>query len=210
VTVLSIAAAGSIAAVLAVGAAGCTGNAETGDSAAVSAAVAGASDSSAMPRDDDTVPRASGPPRKPSKGMPIRPAPGPDTLRGVVRVVGADIDARPVLRPNGGGPQVALLGAHAATLSRLSGTDVWVSGKRNGTRGIDVGRFLVRSVSGVPAIDGTLIARDGGFAIMTTADHAEHPIVNPPAALRSHVGARVWITGPLETGAVTFGVISDR
>jgi hypothetical protein len=156
------------------------------------------------------MPTAGMPPARPSNAMSVRPAPGADTLRGVVRVVGAAIDARPVLRPNGGGPQVTLLGVQAAILSRLSGTDVWVSGKRDGARGIDVDRFLVRSVSGVPAMDGTLIARDGGFAIVTTADHTEHPIVNPPAALRSHVGARVWVTGPLETGAVTFGVISDR
>jgi hypothetical protein len=135
---------------------------------------------------------------------------GADTLRGIVRAVGAGIDARPMLRPNGGGLQVTLLGNQAAALERLSGADVWVSGKRSGTRSINVDRFLVRSVDGVPAIDGTLIARDGGYAIVTTADHAEHPIVSPPAALRSHVGARVWITGALETGAVTFGVISDR
>ena len=175
----------------------------------MSTAESDSSDSSSM-SSGDTMPTAGVPRAKPSNALSVRPAPGADTLRGVVRVVGADIDARPVLRPNGGGPQVALLGVQAATLTRLSGTDVWISGKRNGTRGIDVAHFLVRSVSGVPAIDGTLIARDGGFAIVTTADHAEHPIVDPPAALRSHVGARVWITGPLETGAVTFGVISDR
>lgn len=203
-----LAAAGSIAAVLAAGAAGCAGKAARVDSASTTTAESDTSDSSSM-SSGDTMPTAGIPPARPPSALSVRPAPGADTLRGVVRVIGADLDARPMLRPNGGGPQVALLGASAATLSRLSGTDVWVSGKRNGARGIDVNRFLVRSVSGFPAIDGTLIARDGGFAIVTTSDHAEHPIVNPPTALRSHVGARVWITGPLETGAVTFGIISE-
>ena len=141
--------------------------------------------------------------------MSIRPAAGMDTVRGIIRVVGNAADEQVIVRPNDGAA-VTLLGSQSAVLGRLSGVDVWISGKRDGAKRMTVDRFLVRSVDGVPAIDGTLIARDGGYAIVTTADHAEHPIVNPPAALRSHVGARVWVTGALETGAVTFGVISDR
>jgi hypothetical protein len=124
--------------------------------------------------------------------------------------VGSAIDEHVVVRPNVGGTAVTLLGSQSSVLGRLSGVDVWLSGRRESERRMTVERFLVHSVDGVPAMDGTLVARDGGFAIVTTADHAEHPIVNPPAALRSHVGARVWITGSLESGAVTFGVISDR
>jgi hypothetical protein len=153
---------------------------------------------------------AGGRPGGPSNATSVRPAAGADTLRGIIRVVGSSADEQVVVRPNAGGVAVTLLGSQSPVLGRLSGVDVWLSGRREGERRMTVDHFLVRSVSGVPAIDGTLIARDGGFAIVTTADHAEHPIVNPPAALRSHVGGRVWITGPLETGAVTFGVISDR
>lgn len=203
-----IAATGSIAAVLAA-TAGCTGKPAKIDSASVSTS-AGATPDTSPTSSGDSIPTSDVPSGRPSNAMAIRPTPGADTLRGIIRVIGAGIDASPMLRPNGGGPQVALLGDHTATLSRLSGTDVWVSGKRSGTRGLDVDRFLVRSANGVPAIDGTLIARDGGYAIVTTSDHAEHPIVNPSAALRTHVGARVWITGALETGSVTFGVISER
>jgi len=146
----------------------------------------------------------------PSTATSVRPPVGADTLRGIIRVVGSAIDEHVVVRPNVGGTAVTLLGSQSSVLGRLSGVDVWLSGRRESERRMTVERFLVHSVDGVPAMDGTLVARDGGFAIVTTADHAEHPIVNPPAALRSHVGARVWITGSLESGAVTFGVISDR
>ena len=142
--------------------------------------------------------------------MSVRPAAGTDTVRGIIRVVGSEVDEQVVVRPSGGGAPVTLVGSQTSVLGQLSGVDVWISGNREGARRMTVDRFLVRSVDGVPAIDGTLTARDGGYAIVTTADHAEHPIVNPPAALRSHVGARVWLTGSLETGAVTFGVISGR
>ena len=153
---------------------------------------------------------AGGRPGGPSTVTSVRPAAGADTLRGIVRVVGSAADEQVIVRPDVGGSAVTLLGSQSAVLGRLSGVDVWLSGRREGERRMTVDRFLVHSVDGVPAMDGKLIARDGGMAIVTTADHAEHPIVNPPAALRSHVGARVWITGTLETGAVTFGVISDR
>jgi len=153
---------------------------------------------------------AGGRPGGPSNAASVRPAANADTLRGVIRVIGSAADEQVVVRPNVGGAAVTLLGSQSAVLGRLSGVDVWLSGRREGERRMTVDRFLVHSVDGVPAMDGTLVARDGGFAIVTTADHAEHPIVNPPAALRSHVGARVWITGSLESGAVTFGVISDR
>jgi hypothetical protein len=180
------------------------------DSANASAVVA--ADTSNTPHVNDSHPTGApsgGKPGGPSNALSIRPAAGTDTVRGIIRVVGSAPDEQVIVRPNGGGAAVTLLGNQLEALGQLSGVDVWISGKRDGRR-MTVDRFLVRSVDGVPAIDGTLIARDGGYAIVTTADHAEHPIINPPTALRSHVGARVWITGSLETGAVTFGVISDR
>jgi hypothetical protein len=40
-----------------------------------------------------------------------------------------------------------------------------------------------------------------------TADGRRVRLGNPPAALRDLVGARVWITGPTETGPNPYGVI---
>jgi hypothetical protein len=148
-------------------------------------------------------------PSGPGNALGIKPAQGADTLRGIVRIVGSAADEQVIVRPDAGGPMVTLLGDQATMLGRLSGVDVWVSGVRNSARSLTVDRFLVRAVDGIPAMDGKLVSRDGGVAIVTTADHAEHPIVNPPSALRARVGSRVWLKGTLETGAVTFGVIGD-
>jgi hypothetical protein len=137
----------------------------------------------------------------------VRPDPGVDTVRGTVSVVGTATDERVMIRPLGGGPAIPVSGPVAKTLLLVSGADVQASGRRDAAGAFDVREFVVRSVDDVPAIDGTLVAQDGGIAIMTT-DHTTHPIANPPPALRAHVGQRVWITGPLETGAVTFGVIA--
>lgn len=145
-------------------------------------------------------------PGGPSHATSIRPVAGADTLRGIVKVVGGGIDAHPVVAPHGGGATVTLTGPHAATLRKVSGTEVWITGSRQGAT-MTVDRFLVRAVNGVPAMDGTVTARDGGFALMITGEHVEHPLGHPPTALRSHVGHRVWITGPLESDALTFGVI---
>jgi hypothetical protein len=142
--------------------------------------------------------------------MSVRPAAGTDTVRGTIRVVGNAADEQVIVRPSGGGTAVTLLGSQSAALGRLSGVDAWISGKRDGAKRMTVDRFLVRSVDGVPAIDGTLIARDGGYAIITTADHAEHPIVNPPAALKGRIGQRVWITGDPQATIAAFGVIDEH
>ena len=156
--------------------------------------------SSATPAGRDAAPPSA----------PVQQSAGRDTLRGVVAVVGSEVDEHVVVRPDGGGPAVTVLGAHAAAIGRLSGADVWIAGAPGPMRGFTVTRFLVRSVDGVAAIDGTLARRGAGYAIVTTASGAERRIAKPPAALLTHVGARVWITGSLETGAVTFGVISER
>lgn len=143
-------------------------------------------------------------------GAPVQPAAAADTLRGVVAVVGSAVDEHVVVRPNGGGPAVTALGPQGATLGRLSGAEVWIAGTPAPMRGFHVTRFLVRSVDGAPAIDGTLARRGAGYVIVTTASGAERPVAKPPAALVTHVGARVWITGSLDSGALAFGVISER
>lgn len=143
-------------------------------------------------------------------GGPVQAAAGADTLRGVVAVVGSAVDEHVVVRPNGSGPAVNVLGPQAPALGRLSGAEVWIAGTPAPMRGFNVTRFLVRSVDGVAAIDGTLARRGAGYVIVTTASGAERSVAKPPAALITHVGARVWITGSLDTGALAFGVISER
>ena len=149
------------------------------------------------------------PSRSSSGDSTIVPSSAADSVRGIVAVVGTSFDSHVILRPAAGGRAVTLVGAQARTVGRLSGADVWLTGTRDDRGQITVSRFLVRSVDGAPALDGTLIAR-GDQLLLVTRDGKQHPIANPPPALREHVGARVWITGPLDKGPLTFGVIEER
>lgn len=129
-----------------------------------------------------------------------------DTLRGTPAVVGTDRFNQVTLRPAGGGKAVVLAGAQARMVGRASGADVWVAGTRRSDGQLEVSRFEVRAVDGVPAMDGTLEESAGQY-YLATADGRRHLVNNVPAALRTHVGERVWMTGTLEKGPVTFGVL---
>ncbi|HVZ79060.1 MAG TPA: nuclear transport factor 2 family protein [Gemmatimonadaceae bacterium] len=128
-----------------------------------------------------------------------------DTARGIVAVVGTERDRRVVLRQGPTRPSITLAGPLATTIARAAGADVWVSGTRAGNT-LTATAFLVRTVDGVPALDGTLVSADGQVALVT-ADHVRHVITNAPAALRQLVGARAWVTGDLAHGGVTWGVL---
>ena len=132
-----------------------------------------------------------------------------DTVRGIVAVVGTSFDSRVIIRPPSSARAVVVTGPQAPTVGKMSGADVLVSGTFDEHGQINASRFAVRSVDGVPALDGTLIER-GGRLLLVTRDGKQHAIQNAPAALRQHVGGRVWVAGSLEKGPVTFGVIEER
>lgn len=130
-----------------------------------------------------------------------------DTARGIVAVVGTSNESRVVLRPARGGRPVTLIGPMARNMGRLSGADVWAVGTGDEHGQLRVSRYVVRSVDGTAALDGTLIVR-GERLYVVTRDGEQHLIENPPAALKDQVGARVWVTGA--KGAVVYGVIEER
>jgi hypothetical protein len=113
-----------------------------------------------------------------------------------------------VLRPPGG-RQITLTGPLAKEIGVASGADVWVRGRRVDARTIEVSSYAVRSVDGVPAITGTLTA-DGDRLVLVSDDGRRHPIARPPAPLREHVGARVWITGDLASTITAYGVLRPK
>jgi hypothetical protein len=137
----------------------------------------------------------------------IAPVSAPtDTLRGMVAVTGAEPVTQVVLRL-GTGASVRLVGEQAAGLDRLSGAEVWIEGQQDpGNGAVTVGRYAVRSVDGAAVIDGTLVQEGAGLALLL-AGGARHKIASPPPALRNHVGARVWISGPPGAPPTAFGVI---
>jgi hypothetical protein len=159
-----------------------------------------------------TPPRGTGgartpPPPAPPGGAPAAAA-SSDTARGIVAVVGAVPITSVVLRPAAGG-QITLRGPLAREIGGASGADVWVRGRRVDARTIEVASYAVRSVDGVTAITGTLTA-DGDRLVLVTDDGRRHAIARPPAPLREHIGARVWISGDLGTAITAYGILRPR
>jgi len=66
--------------------------------------------------------------------------------------------------------------------------------------------FTVIAAKGQPATDG-MLADDAGALYIVTPDGRWHTLGHPPAELHAHVGARVWIAGPLDREPIAFGVI---
>ena len=130
-----------------------------------------------------------------------------DTARGIVAVVGAAPATRVVLRASGG--PLTLMGSLAKEISSASGADVWVSGRRLDDRTIEVTRYAVRAVDGVPAVSGTLAA-DGKQVVLISDDGRSLIVAQPPDALRKHVGARVWISGDLSGAINAHGLLRPK
>jgi hypothetical protein len=157
-------------------------------------------------RPSNPSPQSPATPPPPSDRRP--PTSASDTARGIVAVVGAVPITQVVLRPSFGRP-ITLTGALAREIGVASGADVWVRGQRVDARTIEVESYAVRSVDGVTAITGTLAA-DGDRLVLVTDDGRRHPIARPPAPLREHVGARVWISGDLGSTINAYGVLRPR
>ena len=130
-----------------------------------------------------------------------------DTARGIVAVVGAVPATHVVLRASGG--PFTLTGSLANEISAASGADVWVSGRRLDDRTIEVTRYAVRTVDGVSAVSGTLVA-DGGQLVLITDEGRSLVVAQPPDALREHVGARVWISGDLSGVINAHGLLRPK
>ena len=138
-----------------------------------------------------------------------------DTARGTVRRVGNEPRDALVLE-QASGSTLTLDGPGAALLRAVEGLEVMVAGRLTNERitrasprpigGLEVDHFTVRAADGRQAHDGILVTRDGSW-FLRMAKGGEQRIGAPPAALREHVGARVWIAGPLGGPPQTFGVI---
>lgn len=136
-----------------------------------------------------------------------------DTFIGTVQLAGPDSSASVSLLPtsaNGETYGLPIKLAGPPSLRSVSGLLVRVVGtqahdKRWPDR-VTVLRFTVIAAKGQPATDGTL-ADDAGALYLVTVDGRWHVLGHPPAELHAHVGARVWIAGPLDREPLAFGVI---
>lgn len=129
----------------------------------------------------------------------------PDSVTGTVAVTGTSFEKQIVLRPESGRPiRLTVTASDSSALSRMTGVEVRMIGKRNGDV-LEVEKFAAVRVAGLPVVDGVL-RNDGGRLVLDTSEGTIQ-LGNPPDALRGMVGARVWISGPLDKGPNTYGLI---
>jgi hypothetical protein len=127
-------------------------------------------------------------------------------VRGIVSVVGTDRDQHVMIARPGGGKRIEITGPVAALIQRVAGADVSVVGKMSGTS-LEAARFIVKTVDGDPALDGTLKV-EGSSLFLIQIDGTRTRIVVPPPPLMSLDGARVWITGDPSRAVASFGRIT--
>jgi len=128
----------------------------------------------------------------------------PDSLAGVVSVTGTAFEQHLVLRSGNSITTLSASTPDSAALSRMGGVEVLVVGRRTQNL-FRVERFTAVTVAGSAVVDG-FVRKEGDRLVLETT-HGTIPLGNPPTALRSMVGARLWIGGPLDKGPNTYGVI---
>jgi hypothetical protein len=126
-----------------------------------------------------------------------------DSLAGKVQVVGVQASPRIVLVRDGGAGTLTLVGP--PSLANVAGLRVGAVGRIEGAK-LSVSRFTVLEANGVPATDGRLLVQ-GDDLYLETADGTRHRLVQPSPKLRSQVGRRVWVAGPLDREPVAYGFI---
>jgi hypothetical protein len=147
-----------------------------------------------------------------------RPQPEDDaerTVRGVISVVGSAPQEAVLLTAEGAAP-VALVGEQARLLRPLAGLDVEVAARASqhaappsvvpGTALLDVQHFTVVAAHGSAAHDGILLLEDGAYMLRLRSGERV-PVGALPPVLQQHVGARVFLAGPLDRSPAVYGII---
>lgn len=128
----------------------------------------------------------------------------PSMLRGVISVTGTSFDQRIQIRIENRSTRLWASPADSAALVRLGGMEVETHGWLD-ERGMRVASFTAWSVSGSPVVDG--IVRLNGRDVSLETAKGLVALGNPPNELRTMAGARVWVSGSLEKGPNSYGVI---
>jgi hypothetical protein len=128
----------------------------------------------------------------------------PDWIMGTLSVTGTTFDQQFVLRGSGGVKRLRTTSGDSASLVRMGNVELLVRGA-DGAGEFTVVSFRALRVDGQPVVDGTL-RRDGERYYLETSD-GPLSINRTPTAFSTLVGARLWISGPLDTGPIVYGVI---
>jgi hypothetical protein len=138
-----------------------------------------------------------------------------DTVRGTLALLGNEPMSELRIIPVGGGAPLVLAGRQSALLRGLARLDVMVAGRMTSKRGaaggagvFTVDSFVVRAADGMPAHDG-IIAEHAGRFYLVVSGGTRMPADHLPGMLRGKVGARVFLTGPLDRAPASYGVIME-
>lgn len=146
----------------------------------------------------------------------LPPTAGPDTVRGIVSVVGSE-PRTTVALTTAGGQSIVVRGEAAVDLRSIPHIEVTLFGAFDGTvadgslpREAPVfvaHTFAVRAVDGTAAVDGVLVRIESGFALQHTNGLLSALRV-VPEALHQYVGARIFWVGSLDAAPAAYGVIT--
>ena len=152
-----------------------------------------------------------------NNGVPVVSA-SDTTVRGVVRVVGADPMTQVIVRPNDAGQGVGIAGALRPEVGSLEGVEVSVTGPAianrppSPPRAVDVQRYEILSVGGLPAHAGVLMPKGDAMWLAGSRDTLE--LIGPtPTALARLAGTKVYVAGQVVNGRLVvqaFGAIGPR
>ena len=121
---------------------------------------------------------------------------------------GDDFEQQLVLQaPNRNTRLVPANAVDSAALVRLGGVEIEARGAMDGNT-LRVSSFLALSVDGKPVVDGIVRVAGRGVALETSNGRVD--LGNPPTALLQMNGARVWVSGPIDKGPNSYGVIVPR
>jgi hypothetical protein len=136
-----------------------------------------------------------------------------------VRIVGSEpLTALILARSDVPSEVLSLTGTAQSLLRNLTGVEVTIIGRQTSDRDLMasprgafkfmVDSFVVRASDGVVAHDGILEQRNGSYSLRTH-DGTRHAITVLPAALREHVGSRIYIVGAIDRPA-SWGIVRPR
>jgi hypothetical protein len=151
------------------------------------------------------------PPPEPADSIPPAAAGEPETVVGIVRIVGsAPVNVQVVLEPQAG-RSIRLTGPLVGELRRLAGVEVAVHGRLGRSpdpivdRQLEAAGYEIVAVDGRSVVMGEIVSLAGGRAELRTDSGQVVTLSGVPQEFR--VGQKVWVQGPQSLTVQSYGLI---